>query len=145
MREKMLSNKKFLIAVHLFLLSLWNSDPKKLASQGIGLGALLNFWRWNEEDDYEWRRTCLSIFQTPWSNQDISTKELIRITQALVSRYQNKYGFELSTTQRLLSEMENIPALYKTEYQLLQEAILAAESDRDWTPLFNYNFFDWAN
>jgi hypothetical protein len=140
-----LTNEKCWNAVYLFLRTLWNLDPKRYAESGIGLGAFLSFWCCHWKDDYEWRRVCLSAFQKPWSNEDVSSEDIFRITQALMARYQIKYGFELFATQAILHEMQIAPSSHERELQLLQQALIAAESGKTWEPIYDYHFSDWAN
>jgi hypothetical protein len=107
MTQKILTDEKCWNGIYIFLMKLWGLDPQKYAGHGVGLGAFLDFWRCHWRDDYEWRRTWLSVFKCPWSNETISSNNAAQLALALLIRYQNKYSFDLSASQKLLREMHS--------------------------------------
>jgi hypothetical protein len=139
-----LTNQQTWNAIYLFLRKLWNLDPQKYAGHGIGLGAILSFCCSHWEDDYEWRRICLLAFKKPWPSEDISPNDTLRLAQSLIVRYQNKYGFDLSVTYRLLQEMASAPSLHKNELLAWQESLQEAGKGIERKSLKNYHFLDWA-
>lgn len=142
MADRMLTDEKCRKSIKSFLNKLWKHDPKKYAANGFGLGAFLDYWPYRWEDDLDWKRTWISVFKRPWTNEDISAKNILPLTSAILLHHQNKYGFDLSVTQKMVQELAEDPTLHDIELQLLQEALL--EEDKSGLPVFwSYRFSDW--
>jgi hypothetical protein len=145
MAEMILTDEKCWNGIYIFLMKLWGLDPKKYASCGIGLGAFLDFWRCHWRDDCEWRRTWLSVFKRSWSNETISSNNAAQLALALLIRYQNKYCFDLSASQKLLREMQSASYSHEKELQLWHEALQEVENGIKREVITRYRFSDWAS
>ena len=145
MEEKMLTDEKCWNCIYIFLEKLWALDPKKYAAHGIGLGAFLSFCTCHWYNDLNWRRTWVSVFKKPWTNGDISSKNILPLTAALLLHYQNKYGFDLFAFTKIVHEMASVPALHAVELQVLQQALLEADGGSSRQAIHDYRFSDWVN
>ena len=110
-------------AMYLFLNNIWEFKKEEFEEHGIGLGAFLTFITGENLEDYTWLRTYTKTVDRDFSAENkIFPDQVFAIMYEVLSKYQNKYGFELFGVLRLLRSMREMPTEHEEEWKLWQNA-----------------------
>ena len=144
MNEKFLNLPQSWDAIYIFLRSLWDQNPKKFSCHGIGLGAYLYFANCLFKEDYDWRRVYTTIFhQAVVDEKLLHSDAILKIGQALLTKYRQKYGFDLGPVETLFLEMQNDPK--HSGWELWDKALTDASQGKTREWLREYRYSDWRD
>ena len=110
-------------ATYIFLQDIWEKYGKNFEDQEVGLRAFLVFFNGRFEKDYTWRREYVNFMGKQFLSKDkVFPDQIFSIMIRVLSRHQNKYGFEMADVLRLFRSMQEMPANHKEEWQLWRNA-----------------------
>jgi hypothetical protein len=145
MTKKALRPEQAWNAMYMFLKGFLDQKEGYVNAQQLEI--YLSFAERQFEEDYDWRRVFVRAQGKGFSFEDrILSEQLFSMMILVITKYQEKYGLDLSTILKQLHAMKEFPTSYELEWTLWREALGKSYADRRWgLPDYLYPPYEGSN